>query len=96
LNITKHSGANFVKLSLRATDSCIRLSVSDDGAGFNDQATVRKLASFGLAGMRERAALFGGTLAVRSLVGKGVTVRLELPLDEALGKSNGKNTRIVD
>jgi signal transduction histidine kinase len=96
LNITKHSGAKFVKLSLRATDTCIRLSISDNGAGFHDEAAVRKLASFGLAGMRERAALFGGTLAVRSVVGKGVTVRLELPLDEAPGKSNGKNTRIVD
>jgi len=46
--------------------------------------------------MRERAALLGGTLAVWSAVGKGVTVRLELPLDEARVKSNGKNTRIVD
>jgi signal transduction histidine kinase len=96
LNIAKHSGAKFVKLSLRSTDTCIRLSVSDDGAGFDGEAAVRGLASFGLAGMRERAALFGGTLAVRSVVGKGVTVRLELPLDEAPGKSNGKNTRIVD
>jgi signal transduction histidine kinase len=96
LNIVKHSGAKWVKLSLRTADSCIRLSVSDDGAGFSDEAAVRKLASFGLAGMRERAALLGGTLAVQSAVGKGVTVRLELPLSEAPGKSNGKNTRIVD
>jgi signal transduction histidine kinase len=96
LNVVKHSGAKCVKLSLRATDTCIRLSVSDNGAGFRDEAAAGKLASFGLAGMRERAALLGGTLAVQSAAGKGVTVRLELPLDEAPGKSNGKNTRIVD
>lgn len=96
LNIAKHSGAKSVKLSLRTADSCIRLSVSDDGIGFGDEAAVHKLASFGLTGMRERAALLGGTLAVQSAVGKGVTVRLELPLDEARVKSNGKNTRIVD
>jgi signal transduction histidine kinase len=96
LNIVKHSGAKCVKVSLRAADSCIRLKVSDDGAGFRDEAAVRKLASFGLAGMRERATLLGGTLAVESAIGKGVTVRLELPLDEARVKSNGKNTRIVD
>jgi signal transduction histidine kinase len=96
LNIVKHSGAKCVKLSLRTADSCIRLMVTDDGAGFQDEAAVRKLASFGLAGMRERAALLGGTLTVRSAVGKGVTVRLELPLDETPRKSNGKNTRIVD
>ena len=39
--------------------------------------------SFGLAGMRERAALLGGTLAIRSAPGKGVTVVLELPQDSA-------------
>jgi signal transduction histidine kinase len=96
LNIAKHSSAKCVKLSLRAADSYIRLSVSDDGVGFCEESAVGKLASFGLAGMRERAALLGGTLAVESAVGKGVTVRLELPLDEARVKSNGKNTRIVD
>jgi signal transduction histidine kinase len=95
LNIAKHSGAKRVKLFLDAADSCIRLSVSDDGAGFRDQAAVHKLASFGLAGMHERAELLGGTLAVESAIGKGVTVRLELPMDEAKVKSNGKNTRIV-
>ncbi len=61
MNIVKHSRAKCVKVSLRAADSCIRLRVSDDGAGFQDEAAVRKLASFGLAGMRERAALMGGT-----------------------------------
>jgi signal transduction histidine kinase len=96
LNIAKHSRAKCVKLSLRTADSCIRFSASDDGVGFSDEAAVYKLASFGLTGMRERAALLGGTLDVRSAVGKGVTVRLELPLDEARVKSNGKNTRIVD
>jgi signal transduction histidine kinase len=96
LNIAKHSSAKSVKLSLRAADSCIRLSVSDDGVGFRGESAAPKLASFGLAGMRERAALLGGTLAVQSAVGKGVTVRLELPLNGAQVNSNGKNTRIVD
>jgi signal transduction histidine kinase len=96
LNVAKHSGAKCVKLSLRAADSCIRLSVSDDGVGFSGEAALRKLASFGLAGMRQRAALLGGTLAVESAVGKGVTVRLDLPLYRAQVKRNGKNTRTVD
>jgi len=96
LNIAKHSKAKCVKVSLRTADSCIRLHVSDDGAGFEDEAAVPKLASFGLAGMRERAALLGGTLAVESVIGKGVTVRLELPLGEAPATKNDKNTRIVD
>jgi signal transduction histidine kinase len=101
MNIAKHSKAQCVKLSLRVADTCIRLRVSDDGAGFQADAAIRKLASFGLAGMKQRAALLGGTLALESVVGKGVTVRLELPLNvmdkgEMQAKSNGKNTRIVD
>jgi len=96
LNIAKHSSAKCVKLSLRAADTWIRLSVSDDGSGFRDEAAARKLASYGLAGMRQRAALLGGTLAVESVAGEGVTVRLELPLEQVQVKSNGKNTRVVD
>ena len=80
-NIVKHSQATHVNLSLRAADSSIRLSVSDNGAGFGADTAKTKPMSFGMAGMRERAALLGGTLAVRSAPGKGVSVVLRLPLD---------------
>ena len=78
-NITKHSQATHVRFSLSATDKKIRLSVRDNGAGFSVEAAGRQPMSFGLAGMRERAALLGGSLAVRSAPGKGASVMLELP-----------------
>lgn len=81
-NAAKHSGARHVNLSLHAADKRVRLSVSDDGAGFSAQTAWRKPMSFGLAGMRERAALLGGTLTVRSAPAKGATVILELPNGE--------------
>lgn len=81
-NAAKHSGARHVNLSLRAADKRVRLSVSDDGAGFNAETAWRKPMSFGLAGMRERAALLGGTLTVRSAPAKGAIVILELPNGE--------------
>jgi signal transduction histidine kinase len=93
LNIAKHSHADSVKLSLRIADSQIRLSVSDNGSGFNREDAPAKPLSFGLGGMRERAALLGGTLEAVSAAGKGVTVRLELPLAGTPEKSNGKNSR---
>lgn len=80
LNIAKHSCAKTVKLSLRIADSTIRLSVSDDGSGFDGQDAARKPHSYGLAGMRERAALLGGKLETATAPGKGVKVKLELPL----------------
>ena len=70
-NVAKHSQATHVNLSLRSADKSIRLSVADNGAGFCAETAESKPMSFGLAGMRERAALLGGTLAVRSAPGKG-------------------------
>jgi signal transduction histidine kinase len=78
-NIHKHSQATRIKLLLDSTDKSIRLSVRDNGTGFDAKTALAKPMSFGLAGMRERAALLGGTLQVRSAPGKGATVTLELP-----------------
>jgi signal transduction histidine kinase len=78
-NILKHSQATRVNLLLNSTDKNIRLSVRDNGAGFRTEAALGKPMSFGLAGMRERAALLGGKLEVRSAPGRGATVTLDLP-----------------
>ena len=80
-NVAKHSQATFVNLSLRAADRTIRLKVSDNGVGFDTDAAKAKPMSFGMAGMRERAALLGGTLAVLSSPARGATVVLQLPID---------------
>ena len=87
-NVVKHSEARHVNLSLHVADRSVRLSVSDDGAGFCAENAQGKPMSFGLAGMRERAALLGGTLTIRSAPAKGATVILELP--------NGEDSRTAD
>jgi signal transduction histidine kinase len=78
-NAAKHSQATIVKLSVMRTDKVIRTRISDNGLGFQVGAMAAKPMSFGLAGMRERAALLGGKLAVRSARNQGTTVILELP-----------------
>ena len=95
-NIAKHSGATQVNLSLRSADKSIRLSVADNGAGFCAETARNQPMSFGLAGMQERAALLGGTLAVRSASGDGVRITLQLPRSSAPGTRNGKNSRTID
>ena len=82
-NVLKHSQANSVKVLLGLADKKIRLSVRDDGVGFNPEAARGESLSFGLAGMQERAMLLGGTLVLRSAPGKGAAVILELPRDSA-------------
>lgn len=95
-NIAKHSQATAVNLQLHSTDKNIELSVIDNGAGFRADQVAGKLSSFGLAGMRQRAKLLGGTLEISSRPGKGARIRLELPRDVARVVGNGKNSRTVN
>ncbi len=91
-NILKHSRATRVNLHLRAADKRIRLSVADNGAGFCADSVGGKPMSFGLAGMQERAALLGGTLAVRSAQGAGARLILDLPYPSAAVITHGKDS----
>jgi PAS domain S-box-containing protein len=76
-NVAKHSLARRASLDVRSERGSIEIEVTDDGVGF-EPSLVRE--GFGLVGMRERAALLGGTLNVDSTRGAGTTVRAEIPL----------------
>jgi signal transduction histidine kinase len=91
-NVARHSQASHVNLSLRVVDKSIRLTVSDNGIGFDAEATFGKPWSYGMAGMRERAALMGGKLKIRSAPGQGASVTLELPRGSARTARNVKNS----
>jgi signal transduction histidine kinase len=78
-NCAKHSQATRVNLSLLSADKGIRLRVADNGVGFCTEKARNQPMAFGLAGMRERAALMGGTLAIRSAPAKGALIVLNLP-----------------
>ncbi len=76
-NATRHSGAGAVEVRLRRLDaSGVELNVVDDGRGF---AFDESEGGLGIAGMRERALLVGGTLTIESRPGRGTSVRLTLP-----------------
>ena len=95
-NIAKHSRATQVNISLGRADKSIRLSVADNGAGYCAETARNQPMSFGLAGMRERAALLGGTLTIRTAPGEGVRITLQLPRSSAPVTRNGKNSRILN
>lgn len=91
-NIARHSSASHVNLSLRSTDKLLELNIEDDGVGFDVDSAVGQPRSFGLKGMRERVALLGGHLEIRSSPGHGATisVRLPIPLPPASPSSGEK------
>ncbi|MBI3898879.1 MAG: PAS domain-containing sensor histidine kinase [Gammaproteobacteria bacterium] len=79
-NIAKHANAGNVNVTLAIADDAVTLSVRDDGAGFSLQSP-RKPNSYGLIGLRERAYLLGGTVAIDSTPGEGTCVTVRLPFD---------------
>jgi signal transduction histidine kinase len=81
-NALRHSQAQHVRVELRAAEGGTSVSVSDDGIGF-DPVVARDHASLGLASMRERVALIGGRLDLRSRQGQGTSVTAWVPAAEA-------------
>ncbi len=77
-NVVKHADASRVSILVVQTGSSVTAVIEDDGQGFD--ATVTRQDALGLTGMRERAALVRGKVAVESSPGSGTTVRVEVPL----------------
>ena len=79
-NVARHADAGHVDVQLGLNASSLLLVVSDDGRGFNT-AALGDAEGLGLAGMRERAALAGGTLEVQSRLQSGTRVEFKVPFD---------------
>jgi signal transduction histidine kinase len=75
-NARRHGLADHVRMSVTFRPADTRLVVSDDGRGFDPAASA---AGFGLVGLRERAALLGGTVTVDSTPGAGTRIAVTLP-----------------
>ena len=78
-NATRHGGGADVAVKLVRDADGLRLAVTDHGPGF-DPELARRSGRLGLAGMRERAELLGGSFEVDSVVRFGTTVRVWWPL----------------
>lgn len=87
-NATRHGHSQRVEVELRAVPSTgradaagLRLTVRDDGAGF-DPSTLAASDGLGLAGIREQAEILGGTFAIRSSMGAGTELGVWWPLQD--------------
>jgi two-component system sensor histidine kinase DegS len=82
-NVEKHSQASMVVVTVEFSETKVRIAVSDNGRGFQLPEMMGNLAQIGklgLIGMQERAQLLGGTLTVRSALGQGTTMVVEVPV----------------
>jgi signal transduction histidine kinase len=81
-NIRKHSGAGNAVVRMMEEPSHWRITIADDGHGFDVAAVLRSYetrGSLGLLNMRERAQAVGGQLDLASAAGQGTTITLVIP-----------------
>jgi signal transduction histidine kinase len=80
-NAVRHAAAGRIEVDLATTDEVLTATVRDDGRGFDVRAALQPARQpFGLLGMRERGAVFGGSVDVTSEPGRGTVVEVRIPL----------------
>jgi two-component system sensor histidine kinase DegS len=81
-NIRRHAQASEAQVLMEFDGDEVRVTISDNGRGFELRGVVDdlpRIGKLGLAGMRERARLLGGTLKLKSTPGKGTVLIVEVP-----------------
>ncbi|HOR00617.1 MAG TPA: histidine kinase [Anaerolineae bacterium] len=79
-NVARHSHASLVQVRLDYAADQVRLTVADNGVGFDSHMASES--GFGLQSMRERAEALGGILLLQSVKGAGTTLTAIIPLSE--------------
>jgi signal transduction histidine kinase len=77
-NIVKHAKAQETNVTLTYSHPNVIFIIKDNGVGFDEK--TRGKDGIGLLGMRERVVAMKGIIDIRSAIGKGTTVRVELPV----------------
>ncbi len=93
-NIIKHSKATTIKISLRYNTDHLQLSIEDNGIGFD----VEKMSTFhskkmgsGLTNIKNRAKMIEATAEIKSAIGLGTQVNIQLPLQKQSEKNGTEN-----
>jgi len=79
-NIVKHSRARHAQVEINCAPALLRLTVQDDGVGFDLQQGKRSGSSLGILGMQERVSLLGGEINIHSAPGEGTTICAQIPV----------------
>jgi len=83
-NIQRHAHATYAKLEVQLGTEQARMSLADNGSGFDTSGTVSNLSdnsSYGLQGIRERVELLRGQVTIDSVPEQGTTLLITIPKD---------------
>lgn len=92
-NIIRHSEATRISVSLRHETDNLRVSIRDNGRGFDVQQALTHTAggrSMGLLGMHERVRSLNGTIVIDSTPGQGAEIRIQIPLTPFSSRSRAE------
>jgi signal transduction histidine kinase/ligand-binding sensor domain-containing protein len=79
-NALQHASARNIHVLLSYGEQQLRIRVQDNGCGINQETlNLGRPGHYGIAGMKERAERLGGSISIRSRVGKGTEVDLSVP-----------------
>ncbi|OGO02018.1 MAG: hypothetical protein A2Y90_05860 [Chloroflexi bacterium RBG_13_52_12] len=81
-NIRKHARASNVTIRVEEGEKYVKMTVTDDGQGFEAPGKIEGMVSagrLGLMGMHERARLLNGSLQIKSAPGRGTEISVQLP-----------------
>lgn len=84
INVMKHSGASRASVHIERRDNCVRITVEDNGVGFDAETAGRGFSptgGFGLFNIREYIRYAGGSLQIESIPGSGTVVVISMPLE---------------
>ena len=80
-NCEKHAGATNVEVRVGLDEGMISVAIADNGRGI--PAAAKRMPGLGIPGMKDRAALAGGTLTIETSERKGTIIRLKVPANAA-------------
>lgn len=92
-NVAKHAQAHAVNIQMFRENGLLRLVVEDDGIGMAQKVPTRGR-SFGLAGMRERIGMLGGTVKISSEKGRGTRLEVAVPVGQPVPEEVARDLRV--
>lgn len=90
-NVSKHAQTDRASVVVQVQDDTLIAEICDEGVGFSPEQALRVSLGSGLIGQRERARAVGGDVTIRSAIGAGTAVRVQLPLRADLEPVQGSN-----
>lgn len=78
-NILKHAKCKNAKIDIHLNNEVLRITIEDDGKGFDVDSTIKNASGYGLYNMKERIDIVNGIFQITSVLNKGTQIKVSIP-----------------